>query len=176
MRATVLSTAGLMAMMPFYATADLVNRGTFITDTHTKLDWLTLPQTANMSFLDVSAELTPGGRCYGYRYATIQDVETLWTDAGLLKNATPESCGGGPDCFAFDISTPTAESFIALFGNTWTANYGFGGAIGLTSTPYVSPWPGCGTGITCYVTPELRIYTSIPSEALVVEALQQQIE
>ena len=125
-----------------------------------------------MSFLDVSAQLGPGGRFARWRYATVSEVETFWADAGLTGPAEP--CGpqyAGAVCFAIDIlSGPATEEFISLIGNTWTPNYGFRGAIGLTSTPL-----SCDPYTCSYYTPEIRIYDTIPDEALVVEGLRDDI-
>ena len=52
-------------------------------DTTTGFVWLQLTQTLNMSFDEISAQLAPGGKFAGYTYATVDEVEHFWADAGL---------------------------------------------------------------------------------------------
>lgn len=52
-------------------------------DTATKLEWLDLTYTAGMSYKQVSSALSPAGAFGGFRYATVNDVTTLFSDAGI---------------------------------------------------------------------------------------------
>ncbi len=155
--------------------ADIAPYGVNTTiDTTTGFVWLNLTQTENMSFLQVSAQLAPGGHFAAYRYATVDEVETLWADAGL----TGPSLGCNPQsvCLAERVPLQAAQTFVGLMGNTWSPSYGLLGGIGLTSTPYTAPWPGCAP-YTCYVTPEVRIYDDLTGRAdvIVLEGLRDYI-
>jgi hypothetical protein len=66
-----------------YAIPILIDRVTYITDTSTGLDWLDVTASRNMSYLDVSAQFGTGGKFAGWEYATVNEVEGLWTSAGL---------------------------------------------------------------------------------------------
>jgi len=173
-KAAAASLILLAVMLPKVADATLIDHGSFTTDTVTGLDWLDMTASVNMSYVGVSTQLGPSGTFAGYRYATVNEVESLWTDAGIIPG-TPEPCTPSPACFAANVSSPAVQNLTALMGDTWPASYGFQGMIGLTSTPYSAPaWPGCDPYL-CYVTPELRLYQSIPSEALVIEGLRNYI-
>lgn len=52
-------------------------------DTATNLEWLDLTYTAGQSYNEVSGELGEGGAFAGFRYATVDDVATLFSDAGI---------------------------------------------------------------------------------------------
>ena len=93
----------LSASFPFVATASLINAGTYMSDTSTGLDWLDLTASLDMSYDYVSSQLGPGGAFAGWQYATVAQVETLWTDAEILPG-TPEACTPAP-CLARYVST-----------------------------------------------------------------------
>jgi hypothetical protein len=133
-----------------------------------------LSQTIGMSFLQVSAQFESGGEFAGFRYATVSEVETLWSDAGLTGPNL--GCNPASVCLNESIPTPAAEDFTALFGQTFTPIFDITGMIALTQTLYDPPWPGCvGQPYNCYVTPEIRTFTDGTSEALVIEALRDYI-
>ncbi len=46
------------------------------------LQWLDLKETLNLSYSTVISELGKGGKFYGFRYATGDEVEGLWDSAG----------------------------------------------------------------------------------------------
>jgi hypothetical protein len=166
-----LALVALFILSAFQARGSLLST---ITDTDTGLTWLPLTDTLDMSFLQVSAQLGPGGEFAGFSYATVAQVEQLWIDAGV----TGPNLGCNPAAVCLNESVPTevADNFTELFGETFTPIFGFQGMIGLTATPYVSPWPGCaGEPYNCYVTPEIRIFPDGTSEALVIEALRDYI-
>lgn len=52
-------------------------------DTDTGLEWLDLTKSTNRSFNDVSNELGVGGNFAGFRYATIDEINTFWANAGI---------------------------------------------------------------------------------------------
>lgn len=78
-------------------------------DTVTCLEWLDLTQTVNRSYVEMLTLLGPGGTFEGWRYATPQEVETLfWTSAGIPSWS---DCG---DCQPFQ---PRADQILALINH-----------------------------------------------------------
>jgi hypothetical protein len=59
----------------------------------TGLVWLDPQESDDMSYDYVASQFSKGGMFTGYRYATAQELETLWTDAGLLPAPFNEPCG-----------------------------------------------------------------------------------
>jgi hypothetical protein len=57
-------------------------------DTDTGLEWLDWSLTTNRSFDDISSELGAGGEFEGFRYATADEVATLWTNGGIVDITT----------------------------------------------------------------------------------------
>lgn len=77
-------------------------------DSLTDLEWLDVTNTTNMSVLDVESEMLEGGIYFGWRYATVEDLETLFfVSAGLPDNmyASPEDA-------------PLYQELLRLFGIT----------------------------------------------------------
>ena len=169
-RAALLCTFALLLSAP--AHASLIDNGAFTTDTSTGLDWLDLTTTRNLSYLDVTAQLAT--TFSGYRYATVDEVKSLWFDAGIAGAAG--ACTPVPACFDEMAPVAAVQNLVDLLGgNTWPANFGFTGVIALTSTPYAPPdWSGCGSNCTAYVTPELSIGDG-PETAIIVEGLRDYI-
>jgi hypothetical protein len=124
------------------ANATLIDHGTYLTDTITGLDWLDVILSRNMSYLDVSAQFGIGGEFSGWQYATVNEVEGLWTSAGLLPGIA-QACSPSPPCLAVYDPLPPLAQLIGLLGDTTSQSLGFTGVMALTSTPYGSPWPGC---------------------------------
>ena len=73
------------------STLPLIDAGPITHDPKTTLWWLDLSLSTNRSYNDVSSQFGVGGEIYGFRYATGQDVSTLFTDAdvGLFFNPSP---------------------------------------------------------------------------------------
>lgn len=65
------------------AGAATVDNGDFTTDTISGLDWLDLTLTTNRSYNNVASQLGDGGDFDGWRYASVVEVEQLWTNAGI---------------------------------------------------------------------------------------------
>jgi hypothetical protein len=57
--------------------------GALTLDTTTGLAWLDLPFSAGLSYQQMLAALQPGGSFEGFRYATAQEVGTLFISAGI---------------------------------------------------------------------------------------------
>ena len=65
--------------------ASLVNDGDYTTDTVTNLQWLDLTITKNLGYTYVLNNLICGSCLYkNYRYATMAEVNTLLTSAGIV--------------------------------------------------------------------------------------------
>ena len=62
--------------------------GSFTIDTATGLEWLDLSQTFNQSMDSIKAQFGVGATYHGLRYATADEVRTLYTDAGLYSNSS----------------------------------------------------------------------------------------
>lgn len=72
----------------------LVDYGGYTVDTNSGLQWLDVSTTFHRSYNDVSANLTnTGDAVYGYRYATLDDLKTLASDAGLTSSLPCNPCG-----------------------------------------------------------------------------------
>ena len=71
------------------ALAVLVSEGgsfganTLTRDTATGLRWLDLTLSLNRTYAQIAQELGPGGDFAGYRFATGNEVEELWENAGI---------------------------------------------------------------------------------------------
>ena len=57
--------------------AEIIDNGSYTTDTESGLDWLDVPITANKSYNTIFDQLGPGGEFDGFRYATAQEFNTL---------------------------------------------------------------------------------------------------
>lgn len=79
-------------------------------DTSTGLGWLNLDETVNMSYDEVLADLQPGGIFNGFRYATVQEIVTLYNSAGI------------PGTGYFALSTPSIGTLISMVGSTGMIN------------------------------------------------------
>ncbi len=73
---------GLAVCLACPAYANLVDNGSFTTDTRTGLDWLDVPLTLNQSVNYVLSQMGQGGLYEGWRYATGDEVASLWDSAG----------------------------------------------------------------------------------------------
>jgi len=68
------------------ASAELVDlTPRLLLDTQTGLKWLDLTETAGLSYNNVVSQSGPGGGFGGFRHATVQEVVTLWQNAGITQ-------------------------------------------------------------------------------------------
>lgn len=104
------------------ASAALVSLGssfgadTITLDTETGLRWLDLDLTDGRSVEDISSQLGEGGEFEGFRYATVEEVEQLWINAGIqdiVMGAIPPT---GDDFTAANLDPVNA--LIDLLGDT----------------------------------------------------------
>lgn len=70
---------------------------TITLDTATGVRWLDVDLTADRSFDDVAGQLGPGGEFEGYRHATVDEIMTLWVNAGIPDILTGEGPPTGDD-------------------------------------------------------------------------------
>jgi len=70
-------TAFIAIFIPAMVAAEIIDRGNFLTDTETQLDWLKLTLSANRSYNDVSSQFDKDGDFSGWRYASIEEIKTL---------------------------------------------------------------------------------------------------
>lgn len=129
---SVLPGTVILMLMALSTQANLVTgtdpafgAGSLTIDTQTGLAWLNLSATADLSYNEVVADMQPGGLFSNYTYATIQEVDGLYADAGI----------GGTGYFP--LSTPAIGSLISLVGATKTQNGepGFNAILGNAGPP-----------------------------------------
>lgn len=81
----------ILLSISFPASANFVSQSssfgedTIVHDAQTNLNWLDLSLTEGYSYVYVDEQLAPGGKFYGYRFATIKEVTTLFQHAGILS-------------------------------------------------------------------------------------------
>ncbi len=144
----------LFGAMPSQA-VPLVDQGNITYDPNTGLHWLDVNLSANQSYTDVSSQFGVGGDFAGYRYASGNEVNTLFSNAGILTVPCNQCSGDGQ--FAL------YDSLISMLGVTYDAvdiRY----TSGLTSDV---PYPGYsdrGLGIVQWDarTPPIFFYASAP--------------
>ena len=72
------------------AHAAIIDLGNNTHDTSSGLMWLDLTETTNMSYLDVSSELSTGGLYDGYRYANALEVKDFYLNYEATGGTLPE--------------------------------------------------------------------------------------
>jgi hypothetical protein len=90
-------------------------------DTTSGLGWLDLTATAGLSYQQVLADTQPGGIYSGFRFATVQEVLNLYSDAGIAGTGY------------YSLATPSIESLISLLGAPELIN-GLPGFIALSAS------------------------------------------
>ena len=80
-----------------------------VLDTRTGLEWLSLTHSIGLSPAQVLAELLPGGRFAGFRYASHAEFGALTTDFFAA-----------PVCCLRLLDEATTQAFARLFGPTFT--------------------------------------------------------
>lgn len=69
------------------ASAAFIDSGDYLTDTDTGLDWLDVTTSLNMSYDEVSSQISAGGQFEGWRYATGDEFNTLLSSyTGVANN------------------------------------------------------------------------------------------
>ena len=85
-------------------------------DTVTGLEWLDVTQTANRSFNEISTKFGVGQEFAGFRYATVEEVTVLFTNAGItvLEGSSSEN---------FVPVTELLELTGTLYGTTFFSGF-----------------------------------------------------
>ncbi len=96
-------------------------------DTDSKLDWLDLTETRNMSYVDVISLLGPGGLFEGFSYASNAQVVALWQNYGIDLAAGAPVASGVP----LDPAITTASQQLGNILPQLAPRYEFG-TLGLT--------------------------------------------
>jgi hypothetical protein len=109
--------SGVWGALCVSASAELVSvdlggngDGLITLDTETGLRWLDWAQTRNRSYDIVARQLSPGGSLDGYRYATEDEVRTLYEHAGAVY--IDEMNGIDPE------NIPATQLLASLLGET----------------------------------------------------------
>jgi hypothetical protein len=102
----------LFGAMPSQA-VPLVDLGNITYDPNTGLRWLDVNLSANRSYTYVSSQFGVGGEFAGYRYASGNEVNTLFLDAGI-KTVPCNHCSGDDQFALYD-------SLISMLGVTYNA-------------------------------------------------------
>lgn len=71
--------------LSFNTYAQIIDLGNITRDTSSGLDWLDLTETVNLSYNDVTAKLSSGQELDGWRFATKDETELLWTNIGYTN-------------------------------------------------------------------------------------------
>ena len=133
----------------------LVDLGNTTYDPNTGLRWLDVNLSADRSYNDVSSQFGVGGDFAGYRYASGNEVSTLFRDAGI-KTVPCNQCSGDGQFVLYD-------SLITMLGVTAEAvdiRY----TMGLTSDIPYPGYPGRGLGVVQWDVrnPPIFFYASAP--------------
>jgi hypothetical protein len=104
-----LVAAGAMLLASLSAHAVIINNGAFTTDTETRLDWLDVAETVNMSYNEVLAELGTGGKYDGWRYATGEEL------LQLINNFTGDQV---TSYYTVNQETDKVDTLIQWLGST----------------------------------------------------------
>lgn len=98
--------------------------GSITQDTATGLEWLDIDLTAGLSYNDVAAGFGPGGAFEGFAHASLEQVDTLFLNAGF--SAT--------DNVLRNEDIPAANHFFAFLGISASAQGVGSSSFGVTST------------------------------------------
>ncbi|MEO0972333.1 MAG: hypothetical protein AAFX85_04500 [Pseudomonadota bacterium] len=119
--------AGSLAHAALVSQDSAFGANTITLDTDTGLEWLDWDLTIGLSFDEVVAELAAGGAYEGFRFATNDEVGTLWINAGIIDIVT-EGPVDVPNDFA-RVNFLPARDLIELLGFT-----GLGGNLAEATT------------------------------------------
>ena len=112
----------LAVVLPSYAA--IVDHGTYFQDTDTGLYWIKLTETRGNSYDDMTAELGLGGNFEGWRFATLEEVESFIAAYGFPSQGN--DCGDGWGNYCDTVSAADGElleDLIRLFGDTTDASF-----------------------------------------------------
>lgn len=127
----IISTILLLFYIPAFAAlesrSDEVFGADSITyDSDTELEWLDINLTTDLSYYEIEAAFEPGGDFFGFRHATVDEVDQLFINAGI------------PDLdIGWDGSSANvvpAKELLSMIGNTRTDEGGNPAVMGITGT------------------------------------------
>ena len=95
--------------------------GTITLDTNSGLEWLDINLSVNLSYNEMLAHMQNGGLYAGFRYATQNEVEALFTNAGLTTGSSP-AMQTALDLISFLGATYSSRGNSEIFGITGTSS------------------------------------------------------
>lgn len=122
-------TTAIFIILPLSQTADamLMSRdsnwgtGSITLDTNSGLEWLDISLSVNLSYNDMISHMQNGGLYAGFRYATQDEVEALFINAGLNMGSSP-AMQSALDLIGFLGATYTSRGNAEIFGITGTSS------------------------------------------------------
>ena len=138
--------------------------GLITLDTDTGLEWLDLTETRNLNYNYVSSQLGLGGQFEGYRYATKNEVDSLFLAFGLPLDTADQSEPG-------QEIDPAILSFYSTMGELLSASYSdFFGTYGVINEikiegthDFVGVSYDAQAGLNHYSTS--AVYSTLPDDA-----------
>jgi len=121
--------------LPPVSHAAFINQGDYAVDDTTDLYWLNLSHTVGLSYSEVTGLLASGGSLDGWRYATYDEVTSLWTSLvpGFIDGESKEENNGLTSLIAdgigysytdygtdFDVAGVRAMHFKEIGGDSTT--------------------------------------------------------
>jgi hypothetical protein len=113
----------LILAMPFSLSAAIVDYGSYFQDTATGLYWLKLTETSHLPYDDVDAQTAAGQPFEGWRFATLEEVESFIAAYGFPNQG--KNCGDGWGNYCDGVAAADAElleDLIQLLGDTQDAS------------------------------------------------------
>lgn len=83
--------AVISCLISINVNAELVDNGKITSDTQTGIDWLDLTETSGLSYDYVSSQLGSGGRFEGWSFASREQINTFFSNAGFVKKLKTSS-------------------------------------------------------------------------------------
>jgi hypothetical protein len=133
----------ILLILPAYASAAIIDHGTYFQDTDTGLYWLKLTETRGIGYDELNTQFTVGQPFEGWRFAKLEELEDFIEAYGIPKH---NNCTYGNYCKGV-WKAEKLEQLIRLFGDThdaWldetnaqndTASTGAGAAFGHLGEP-----------------------------------------
>ena len=120
--------------------AIFIDKGIYLTDTTSGLDWLDVTASVNRSYNDVSSQFGIGGLFEGWRYATGLEFNGLvanWTGASPgtdYSQLTHPEGAGSIDGLSSALGSTLDISYLIAIGMTFDHRYHYAEGYGLDST------------------------------------------
>ncbi|MFV1872890.1 MAG: PEP-CTERM sorting domain-containing protein [Oleiphilus sp.] len=129
----------VLSTVSFTSSAAIIDSGSYFTDTDADLQWLDVTATVYRSYADISAQFGVGGEFTGWRYATINEFESLlasWTGVSGPINTQVFTTGTSPsvDGLSMLFGSTLDTLWIERFGQTWDSLQGYAEGEGIDYT------------------------------------------